>query len=420
MIKFINLLLIVVNYSMDYLVNSFPKDSKVLVRVDFNVPIKNGKIVDDTRILLALPTIRLLLKNNNAVVLISHLGRPAGFDQKLSLKPVKFYLESLPDLKKICVYFAESLEADKLENKKKALRLGEILLVENLRFHEGEKTSSLQFAKALSTQIDFFVNDAFSVCHRNDCSVTLVPSLFKNKKTAGLLLQKELFEINKVINAQTKKKLAIIGGAKIGTKITLINNLLNSCDDIIIGGAMAFTFIKYLKGSIGLSLHEPNLFDEIESILINSKKNNCNIHLPLDSVTIKKNIEENIYYRDINKIPDDELGVDIGPKSCGFFKQIIIKSKVIIWNGPMGIFEHQNFKIGTEKIMQYITLATKLGSYSIVGGGDTLASIDNLKKTTDSLNAKPYKFNFMSSGGGAMLAFLQNQDLPGIKSLNNE
>lgn len=401
-----------------YLLNnekSFPENSKVLVRVDFNVPLKNNIVVDDSRILLCIPTIKSLLLKNNAIILISHLGRPKNCEKNLSMKIVHTHLKKISFFKNKIIHFCDSFNEEELNNKKENVKLGEILMLENLRFEKGEQSSSLLFAKKLAKNIDFFINDAFAVCHRNDASIIKIPQLFKKKnKMPGLLLQKEIYELNKVLNFK-EKKLAVIGGAKISTKVDLIKKLLCICSDIIIGGAMAFSFIKYLNGAIGMSLYELEELDKVANILHSAKNKNCSIHLPVDVISIKKNTNL-IYKRDIYKIPKDEMGLDIGPKSCKMFEEIILKSKTIIWNGPMGMFEKKEFRSGTEKILLAISSTTKSGSYSLIGGGDTISAISKFKET----NFDYHGFNFISSGGGAMLAFLQNPELPGIKALKNE
>ena len=394
---------------------SFPKNSKVLVRVDFNVPLKSNIVVDDSRILLCIPTIKSLLLKNNAIILISHLGRPKNFEKKLSMKIVHTHLKKISFFQNKIIHFCNSFNEEELDNKKENIKLGEILMLENLRFDKGEQSSSILFAKKLAKNIDFFINDAFAVCHRKDASIIKIPNLFKKKnKMPGLLLQKEIYELNKVLNFK-EKKLAVIGGAKISTKVDLIKKLIFSCNDIIIGGAMAFSFIKYLNGAIGMSLYEFEQLNKVASILHSAKNQNCNIHLPVDVISIKKNTKQ-IYKRDIYKIPEDEMGLDIGPKSCKMFEEIIFKSKTVIWNGPMGMFEKKEFRSGTEKILLAISSNTKSGSYSLIGGGDTLSAISKFKET----NSDYHGFNFISSGGGAMLAFLQNPELPGIKALKNE
>ena len=413
MIKF-NLYYLIKLMSKSYFLDkklSFPENSKVLVRVDFNVPLKNNNVVDESRILLCIPTIKLLLKNNNSVILISHLGRPKKIEQNLSMKIIHSHLKKKSFFQKIIIHFCDSFEEEELKLAKKKLKLGEILILENLRFNNGEQSSSILFAKKIARNVDFFINDAFAVCHRKDASIVKIPSLFKTNKLPGLLLQKEIFELNKVLNSK-KPKLAVIGGAKISTKVSLINKLLYTCDDIIIGGAMAFSFIKHLGGRVGLSIYEPEELEKVANILKNAKIQKCNIHLPVDVISVKK---ENTltYKRKIHNIPDDEMGLDIGPKSCKMFESVILKSKIIIWNGPMGMFEKKKFKVGTEKISLAISSATSSGSYSLVGGGDTLSAISKFKKTASNF----HNFNFMSSGGGAMLAFLQNPELPGIKAL---
>ena len=392
----------------------FPKNLKVLVRVDFNVPIKNNFVVDDSRILLCIPTIKLLLENNNAIILISHLGRPKKNEKNLSMEIVINHMKKMSFFQKKTIQFCDSFEEKKLDKAKKKINLGEILVLENLRFDIGEQSSNVLFAKKIAKNIDFFINDAFAVCHRKDASILELPTFFKKNKLPGLLLEKEIYELSKVLNSK-EKKLAIIGGAKISTKVKLIEKLLHTCDDIIIGGAMAFSFIKYLNGFIGISLYEAEQIKNVSNILNLAKKHNCNIHLPVDVVSLNRNTKLT-YKRNIYKIPDDEMGLDIGPKSCVRFKSIILKSKTIIWNGPMGMFEKKEFKDGTEQVLLAISSATQSGSYSLVGGGDTLSAISNFKKT----NSNFPNFNFMSSGGGAMLAFLQNPELPGIKALKNE
>tara|TARA_B100000900_G_scaffold397138_1_gene397176 strand:- start:200 stop:1411 length:1212 start_codon:yes stop_codon:yes gene_type:complete len=393
------------------LMHLYPKNSKVLVRVDFNVPTKNGEVIDDSRILLSIPTIKLLIENNNSIVLISHLGRPKGFDINFSMKIVLNHLKKMEFFNNIKFHFCSNFNEKDLENKKRNLNPREILILENLRFDPGEKNLNIKFSRKIANGLDFYINDAFAVCHRNDASINQMPKLFGLNKLPGLLLQKELKELSKVINFKNSK-LAIIGGSKISTKVGLIKKLTLSCQDLIIGGAMAFSFIKYLNGSIGISLYEEGQINTISSILSEAKKNNCTIHLPVDVNCIKNNDEKVIYTRDIYNIPNDEMGLDIGPKSCLLFKKIICKSKTIIWNGPMGVFEKKNFEKGTECILKYISIATNSGSYSLIGGGDTLSAISNYKK-----NNRFYDFSFQSSGGGAMLEFLQNPDMPGIKSI---
>jgi len=389
----------------------YPKNSKVLVRVDFNVPINNREVIDESRILLSIPTLKLLIENNNAIVLISHLGRPKGFDINFSMRIVLNHLKKMTFFENIKFNFCSNFIEKNLENKKRDLKPREILILENLRFEPGEKNSCIKFSRKITSGLEFYINDAFAVCHRSDASVNQMPKLFGFNKLPGLLLQKEIKELSKVIELKNSK-LAIIGGSKISSKVELIKKLTLSCQDIIIGGAMAFSFIKYLNGSIGISLYEEDQLSTISSILIEAKKNNCEIHLPVDVKCIKKNDEKVITNRDIYKIPYDEMGLDIGPKSCLLFKKIITNSKTIIWNGPMGVFEKKNFDKGTECILKYISAATKSGSYSLVGGGDTLSAISNYKK-----NNIFHEFSFQSSGGGAMLEFLQNPKLPGIKSL---
>ena len=398
---------------MKLLSNSKIKNSKVLMRVDFNVPIKNGNITDATRILNALPSIQYLLKNNNAIVLISHLGRPKRKSKKESLFIVYKYLVKLLEFP---VFFSEQIIGDEVDKKKENLKLGEVLLIENIRFENKEKLENnnfeknIFFAKQLANQMDFFVNEAFACSHRESSSMTLLPMLFSKKKLAGFLLEKEIKYLNKAKHNSLKPFTAIIGGSKISTKIKLIKKLLIICDNIILGGAMAHTFIVFLKGKVGSSLFEEDQLLEAANILKEAKKYNCKIHLPIDCVSTQKISNNQItQIRKINKVPNNEMSVDIGPDSLNLFHKIIIESKTILWNGPMGIFELSAFSNGTRMIANSISKATELGSYSIIGGGDSIAAINSFNEN--------FKFSYLSTGGGAMLEFFKKDNLPAISAL---
>ena len=399
---------------MKLLSNSNIKKSKVLMRVDFNVPIKNGKITDETRILNVLPSIQYLINNNNAIVLISHLGRPKKKSKKESLILIYQYLVKALDYP---VFFSEQIIGDDVEKKKENLKLGEILLIENIRFEDQEKLENknlkenMIFAKKIANKMDFFINEAFACSHRESASITLLPMCFPKKKFAGFLLEKEIKHLTKVKHNSLKPFTAIIGGSKISTKIKLIKKLLITCDNIILGGAMAHTFIVFLKGKVGSSLFEPDQLLEVESILKEANKYNCKIHLPLDCVTTQEISNDTaVKIRNINNIPNNEMSVDIGPNSLNLFHKIIINSKTILWNGPMGIFEFSAFSNGTRMIAKSINRATELGSYSVIGGGDSIAAINSFNTN--------FNFSYLSTGGGAMLEFFEKEGLPGISALD--
>ena len=267
------------------------------------------------------------------------------------------------------------------------------------------------FVKKIANKMDFFVNEAFACSHRESASMTLLPRCFPNKKFAGLLLEKEIKNLTKVKYNSRKPFTAIIGGSKISTKIKLIKRLLIICDNIILGGAMAHTFIVFLKGKVGLSLFEPDQLLEVENILKEANKYNCKIHLPSDCVTTQEiNNDTPAQIRNINNIPNNEMSVDIGPNSLKAFHKIIIDSKTILWNGPMGIFEFVAFSNGTRMIAKYINRATELGSYSVIGGGDSIAAINSFNSN--------FNFSYLSTGGGAMLEFFEKDSLPGISALD--
>ena len=321
---------------------------------------------------------------------------------------------------KSSVFFSKDIIGIEVNKKKETLKLGEVLLIENIRFHNEEKPpenieeyeKNNLFAKELAQHMDFFINEAFSCSHRSNTSMVLLPKHFPNKKLAGLLLEKEIKHLTKIKNNPSKPFTSIIGGAKISSKIKLIEKLLIICDNIIVGGAMAHTFILALKGKIGSSFYEPNQLSEAKKILEKAKEYNCKIYLPVDCITTKEMIRgapTNI--RKITNIPHNEMGVDIGPESLDLFKDIINISKTILWNGPMGVFEIPSYSTGTKKIAQYIHATTKLGAYSIIGGGDSVSAINSFNQN--------FAFSYLSTGGGAMLEFFETDTLPGIVALTD-
>lgn len=378
---------------------------KILIRVDFNVPIRNNQITDFTRIKAALPTIKHFLNAGAKVILISHLGRPTKRDKKYSLK---ILVEPLGKLLNTNIVFSEHI----IENDKNAINLenGEVLLLENLRFYEGEVNNDKDFAHLLSKYGDVYINDAFGVSHRMHASTFGVHSFFKEEKYMGFLLERELIELNNLTKEYTPPFTVLIGGSKIGSKIHILTTFLNVADNILIGGGMAFPFIKYLGGEIGDSLCLDEELDVVKNFLNNAKKTKTKIVLPTDClVTDSLEKTTDVHNCKINKIPKKYMGADIGPDTIIKFKKILQKSKSVMWNGPMGVAEIKMFSNGTTYLAKHIVECTASGLYSLVGGGDTVSDISRLglKK----------QFSYVSTGGGAMLSFFEKNNLIGAKGL---
>ncbi len=378
---------------------------KILIRVDFNVPIRNNQITDFTRIKAALPTIKHFLNAGAKVILISHLGRPKKREKKYSLK---ILVEPLAKLLNTNILFSEHI----IKNDKNAINLenGEVLLLENLRFYEGEANNDKDFAQLLSKYGDIYINDAFGVSHRMHASTFGIHAFFKEEKYMGFLLERELIELHNLTKEYTPPFTVLIGGSKIGSKIHILTTFLNVADNILIGGGMAFPFIKHLGGEIGDSLCLDEELDVVKNFLNNAKKTKTNIVLPTDClVTESLEKKTNVHNCKINKIPKKYMGVDIGPDTIIEFKKILQKSKSVMWNGPMGVAEIKMFANGTNYLAKYIVECTASGLYSLVGGGDTVSDISRLglKK----------KFSYVSTGGGAMLSFFENNNLIGAKGL---
>tara|TARA_B100000927_G_scaffold123818_1_gene99813 strand:+ start:2191 stop:3387 length:1197 start_codon:yes stop_codon:yes gene_type:complete len=385
-------------------------EKRVLLRVDFNVPIdKNKNILEEERILAALPTIRRLISDQAKIIIISHLGRPKGRDLSLSLKPVATRLSLLLNKN---VLFSDDCISEKNNLIIGGMSAGDVLLLENLRFYKEEKEDSVEFARKLAEYGDVFVNDAFGVSHRKHCSVYTIASFFPKKKYSGYLLNNEINFLEKAILKPKRPLTAIIGGAKISSKIEVIKSLLNKVDNLIIGGGMAYTFAKSMGGSIGNSIIEEEKITIALEIIQTAKRKNVNLLIPLDSVNAKeyKNNSET-YISKISHIDADYMGLDIGPESIKLFEECIRGSRSIIWNGPMGVFEMDSFSNGTKLIARAICEQTKKGAFSIVGGGDSVAAIKrfNLHK----------KVSYISTGGGAMLSYLEGEELPGIAALKS-
>ena len=383
------------------------KGERVIIRVDYNVPFDGDRITDKTRIESSKETIDLILNNGGSVILLTHIGRPKGFETKFSCKLI---IKEVSETLGREVLFCDSTIGKEAEKKTKMLKPGEIILMENVRFHTEETEGEIDFAKKLSRLGSVFVNDAFGAAHRAHASTSIIAQFF-SKKYFGKLLEKEVASIRKVVNNGKKPVLAIIGGAKISTKITIIESLMNSVTDILIGGGMAYTFIKAQGGSIGESICEKDFCDYSIQLLEKAKARNVKIHLPKD-VIIANRFDNNAVRKisKIDKIPAGWQGLDIGPDSIEALKPIVKKSKTILWNGPLGVFEFDNFSNGTVELGIMISEATKKGSFSLVGGGDSVLAVKKFGFSN--------KMSYVSTGGGAMLESLEGKELPGIKALS--
>lgn len=382
---------------------------RVLIRVDFNVPLdSNLQVTDDTRIRATIPTIKTIIARGGRPVLMSHLGRPDGsYNEKMSLSHIVSTLEKLAGVK---VHFAiDCIGKEAIEASNK-LHKGEILLLENLRFHEGETKGDEEFAKALAENGDFYVNDAFGTAHRAHASTAVIAKFFKGKKAFGLVMASEIENVDKVLNSPKGGITAIVGGAKVSSKIAILENLIPKLDDLIIAGGMAFTFIKALGGKVGSSLVEGDFVNTAKDILKKAEGNNTKVHLPVDSVnadSFSNEASEDITAA--NDIKDGWMGLDIGPQTINNLEPVIMSSKTILWNGPMGVFEFSNFEKGTREVANLIAKATANGTFSVVGGGDSVAAVKKFGMDSE--------VSYVSTGGGAMLEYLEGKTLPGIKAI---
>lgn len=388
------------------------KDEKALVRVDFNVPLdEHFSITDDTRMRAAVPTIKKIVDDGGSVILMSHLGRPKnGPEEKFSLKHVVPHLKEL--LGNTEVLFANDSIGPDAEQKSKELKPGQVLLLENLRFHKEEEKGNEEFAKQLSKIGDVYVNDAFGTAHRAHASTAVIAQFFPaDKKMFGLLMNAEVLNAEKVLHSSEKPFTAILGGAKVSDKIEIIENLLKKANNIIIGGGMAYTFLKAQGKEIGSSLCEEDKLDMANDILSKAKAQNVNFLLPVDSVIANKFAEDaDTKTVDNDGIEKGWMGLDIGPKSIELFSKKIMESKTILWNGPMGVFEMKKFQAGTKAIAEAIAKATEKGAYSLVGGGDSVAAVNEFGLAD--------KVSYVSTGGGALLEYFEGKELPGIKAIN--
>ena len=387
------------------------KGQKALVRVDFNVPLNDKyEITDDTRMRAAVPTIKKILADGGMVILMSHLGRPKeGPTEKYSLKHLIMHLSEL--LGGARVLFANDCIGEQAYLTASMMRPGEVLLLENLRFYKEEEKGNEAFAEKLSKLGDVWVNDAFGTAHRAHASTAVIAKFFPNEKRLfGLLMEGEVSSAEKVLHKAEKPFVAIIGGAKVSDKILIIENLLERATDIIIGGGMAYTFMKARGGKIGNSLCEEDRLTTALDILQKAKDRNVSIHLPEDSVIADKfDANANTDIAPSDAIPDGWMGLDIGPKAEGIFSEVIGKSKTILWHGPMGVFELEKFQKGTKAVATAIAEATQNGSFSLVGGGDSVAAVNQFGFAD--------KVSYVSTGGGAMLEYFEGKVLPGIAAV---
>jgi phosphoglycerate kinase len=388
------------------------KDKKALIRVDFNVPLDNDfSITDDKRMRAAIPTITKVLNDGGSVILMSHLGRPKGGpEDKYSLKHILGDLSRMLDIE---VKFANDCIGEEAAEKAKNLEPGQVLLLENLRFYKEEEKGDKDFAGKLAKLGDVYVNDAFGTAHRAHASTSIIAEFFPTEKYFGYLMAEELKNAEKINHNPDKPFTAIMGGAKVSDKILLIESLLDKVDNLIIGGGMAYTFAKAQGGEIGTSLLEADRMELCLELLEKAKAKGVNILLPVDTVIAdkfdndaqKKNV-------DSGEIPADWMGLDIGPKSIEIFADVIKKSKTLLWNGPMGVFEMENFEQGTRAIAEAVVAATKdNGAFSLIGGGDSAAAIAKFNLEDE--------VSYVSTGGGALLEYMEGKELPGVKAIND-
>lgn len=386
---------------------------KALIRVDFNVPLDAAyQITDDNRMRATIPTIKKVLADGGSVILMSHLGRPKdGPSEKYSLKHLVHHLSEL--LGGIPVQFADDCIGTEAYNKAAALKPGEVLLLENLRFYKEEELGDKSFAEKLAQLGTVYVNDAFGTAHRAHASTAVIAQFFPaDKKMFGLLMEAEVSSAEKIMHQAEKSFVAIIGGAKVSDKILIIENLLKRATDIIIGGGMAYTFMKAKGGSIGNSLCEDDRITTAKELLLAAEKQGVCIHLPGDSIIANKfAADAETSTSSSNNIPDGWMGLDIGPEACEQFTNIIHSAKTILWNGPMGVFEMPKFQHGTKAIAVAVAEATQKGAFSLVGGGDSVAAVNQFGFAN--------KVSYVSTGGGAMLEYFEGKVLPGIAAINS-
>ena len=385
------------------------KGKKAIMRVDFNVPLNDKyEVTDDTRIRAAAPSINKILGEGGSVILMSHLGRPKeGPEEKFSLKHVVPYLSEILGTE---IKFATDCIGSETLEMKKALKPGEVLLLENLRFYKEETKGDEEFSRKLAEGADAYVNTAFGTAHRAHASTTIVAQFFPGDRMFGYLINNELDSMDKVLHGSEKPFTAVMGGAKVSDKILIIENLMEKADNLIIGGGMTYTFIKAMGGNIGSSLCEEDKLDLARDLIKKAKEKGVNLLLPVDNVVADKfDNEAATRTTSIDDVPDGWMGLDIGPESIQKFNEVIAASKTILWNGPMGVFEMENFQEGTKSIALAIADATAKGAFSLVGGGDSVAAVNKYHLKD--------KVSYVSTGGGAMLEYIEGKELPGIKAI---
>ncbi len=387
-------------------------NKRALIRVDFNVPIdkQTNQVTDDTRIRLAIPTLKKVINDGGSIVLMSHMGRPKNCpEEKFSLYKIVDTIESYLNCSVKFVDDCISSEAFELTSN---LKNGEVVLLENLRFYPGEKKGDKEFAEKLSKHGDVYVNDAFGTAHRAHASTAVIADFFTESKMFGYLIENEIKSVDQLLKSNEKPLTAIVGGAKVSSKITIISRLMDNVDHLIIGGGMAYTFIKALGGNIGNSLVENDHIDNALEIIKLAKEKHVELHLPIDSIIADK-FSNNAVQKTvkINDIPDGWMGLDIAEHSINDFKKVIASSKLILWNGPMGVFEMDSFQQGTLSIAHAVAEATDNGAFSLIGGGDSVAAVNKYQLSE--------RVSHVSTGGGAMLEYLEGKLLPGIEAILN-
>jgi phosphoglycerate kinase len=383
-------------------------NQKAIIRVDFNVPLdENFNVTDITRIESAKPTVDKIIADGGSVILMSHLGRPNGVEAKYSLQHIK---SKVAEVLGVDLLFAPDCIGSAVSETAKNLKPGQVLLLENLRFYTEEESGNEDFAKALASLADIYVNDAFGTAHRAHASTTIIAKFFPKNKCFGLLLAKEIDSLNRVLNNSVAPVTAILGGSKVSSKITVIENILDKVDHMIIGGGMTFTFVKALGGEIGDSICEDDKQALALKILELAKEKNVQIHIPVDVVAADSfSNTAKTKVLDVNHIPNGWQGLDAGPKSLENFREVIRNSKTILWNGPLGVFEMEQFAKGTIALGNYIAESTENGAFSLVGGGDSVAAVKQF--------GLEEKMSYVSTGGGAMLEMLEGKVLPGIAAI---
>lgn len=384
---------------------------RVLIRVDFNVPLdkENFEVTDDTRIRAAKKTIDHILAGGGSVVLMSHLGRPkSASDTQFSLQHIVAHTEKVLG---VHVKFAGDCIGDAAFTMSKSLGKGEVMMLENLRFYPEETAGDSTFAGKLAKHGDVYVNDAFGTAHRAHASTAIIADFFPSDKMFGFLIEGEIESVDKVLNSTEKPLTAIVGGAKVSSKITIIEMLMDKVDNLIVGGGMAFTFVKAKGGQVGSSLIENDFVDTAKKIIQLAKERGVNLYIPVDAIVADAfSNDARTQEVDINKIPDGWMGLDAGTQTRKDCEDIIANSRLILWNGPMGVFEMPKFAGGTEAIARAVAAATKTGAFSLIGGGDSVAAINQFQLADE--------VSYVSTGGGAMLEYLEGLELPGIAAIN--